>query len=122
MDATSVILLIAIVLVVALISYVVWRNPKVKTSVGLGPIRINLDTERTAEQTTHKQAPGASPNTPHSRPTAQLSVGNVRMSQVVNEGAGGRAEMKAGDVVRSTITNTAGTAKQARSTKHSDVQ
>ncbi len=121
MDATSAILLIAIILVVALISYVVWRNPKVKTSVGLGPIRINLDTERAAEQTTHKQAAGASSSTPHTRPTAQLSVGNVRMSQVINEGAGGGAEMKAGDVIHSTITNTAGTAKQAHSTKNTDV-
>lgn len=120
MDATSAILLIAIVLIVALISYVVWRNPKVKTSVGLGPIRINLDTERTAEQTTHKQAPDTSPNTSHARSTAQLSVGNIRMSQVINEGAGGRAEMKAGDVVRSTITNTAGTAKQSHRAKHTD--
>ncbi|MFC1465806.1 MAG: hypothetical protein ACFLMY_13275 [Candidatus Brachytrichaceae bacterium NZ_4S206] len=120
MDATSVILLIAIILVIALIGYVVWRNPKVKTSVGLGPIRINLDTERAAEQTTHKQVASASSNTPHARPTAQLSVGNIRMSQVINEGAGGRAEMKAGDVVHSTIINTAGTAKQARGAENTD--
>ncbi|BCX04021.1 MAG: hypothetical protein KatS3mg053_1959 [Candidatus Roseilinea sp.] len=120
MDAASVILLIAIVLVVALISYVVWRNPKVKTSVGLGPIRINLDTERTTEQTTPQQATAVHTASQHGRPTAQLSVGNVRTSHVINEGAGGRAEMKAGDIVGSTITNTAGVAKTTHSAKTPD--
>lgn len=118
MDAASVILIIAITLVIALIGYVVWRNPKVKTSVGIGPIRINLDTERTAEQTAHKQTPATDPA--HTRPAAQLTVGNIRMSDVTNEGAGGRAEMKAGDVVQSTITNTAGTAKKARGARRPD--
>ncbi len=113
MDTTSAILLIiAIVLIVALIGYVVWRNPKVRTSVGLGPIRINLDTERAAEQTTHKQVTAATRAVPHTQPIAHLSVGNIRMSHVINEGTGGRAEMKAGDVVRSTITNTAGAARK----------
>ena len=50
MDAENITLLVAIILIVALIAYVVWRNQKVRTSVGVGPVKMNLDTERTTER------------------------------------------------------------------------
>ncbi|MFN4295014.1 MAG: hypothetical protein ACK4JD_12885 [Thermoflexales bacterium] len=112
MDTTSTILLVAIILVVALIGYVVWRNPKVKTSVGLGPIKINLDTERANESSAGQRRDESISH--DAQPTASLSVGNIHRSQVINEGAGGRAEMRAGDVSHSTIINTTGKAKRRR--------
>lgn len=112
MDTTSTILLVAIILVVALIGYVVWRNPKVKTSVGLGPIKINLDTERANESSAGQRR---HEDISHdAQPTASLSVGNIHRSQVINEGAGGRAEMRAGDVSHSTIINTTSKAESRR--------
>ncbi|GIV85596.1 MAG: hypothetical protein KatS3mg052_2603 [Candidatus Roseilinea sp.] len=118
MDTTSVILIVAIILVVALIGYVVWRNPKVKTSVGLGPIKINLDTERADESSAGQRR---DENISHNaQPAASLSVGNIHRSQVINEGAGGRAEMQANDVTHSTIINTSGKARHPHSTKQTN--
>ena len=110
MDAGNIVLLVAIVLIVALITYVVWRNHKVKTSLGLGPININLDTERAIERPTHKPSATSKTASPSAYPAARLLVGNVQLSKVTNEGAGGDAEIKAGDVTRSSIINTAGIA------------
>ncbi len=114
MDTTSAILIVAIILVVVLIGYVVWRNPKVKTSVGLGPIKINLDTERANEPSSGQRQDENISHDADAQPTASLSLGNIHRSQVVNEGAGGRAEMRAGDVSHSTIINTTGKAKRRR--------
>jgi hypothetical protein len=110
MDAGNAVLLIAIVLIVLLITYAIWRNHRVKTSVGVGPININLDTERVKEHPRHRPSATARTELPVTPPAARISLGNVRLSEVTNEGAGGDAEIKAGDVTRSRIINTAGAA------------
>jgi len=123
MDAGSAVLLVAIALIVALITYAVWRNHKVKTSVGVGPININLDTERVVEQP-GREAPATAKKAELSdaHPTARISLGNVQQSEITNESAGGDAEIKAGNVSRSRIVNTAGAAADKARNKGADAQ
>ncbi|MCS7056248.1 MAG: hypothetical protein NZM18_08790 [Thermoflexales bacterium] len=107
MQTYHLVLLGALFLIVVLIAYSVWRNAKVKTTFSLGPIKVNLDTERTTPQeelNTHS----ANALQHHLQPTAQITAGDIRRSQVINEGSGGSVEMKVKDIVGSTVINTAG--------------
>lgn len=113
MQTYHLILLGALLLIVGLIAYSVWRNAKVKTTFSLGPIKVNLETERATKQQVGVEEPStngadAPQQQHHLHPTAQITAGDVRRSQVINEGSGGGAEMKVKDIVGSTIINTAG--------------
>lgn len=106
MDIGHVFLLLAVILVIALIAYMVWRNQRVKTSFDVGPIKVSVDTEREVERT----AAAREARSPPATPLAQLEVGKIEHSSVINEGAGGGAKLKAGDITRSHVVNTTTTA------------
>lgn len=111
MDIGYVFLILVVILVIALIAYMVRRNQRVKTSFDIGPIKLSIDTEREVERTAAAQAAHSPPPTP----LAQLEVGKIEHSSVTNEGAGGDAKLKAGDITFSRVVNTTTTADRTAS-------
>lgn len=95
---TNTFLLVALIVIVALVAYVVWRNRKVDVTAESGPVKFRMKTEKQ----TNRVAP----------PGAELTAGNVTDSEVLNEGVGGAAKTEVKDISGSKVTNTAGRAKQ----------
>ena len=95
MDSQTIVLLVAVIGVLALIAYVVWRNDTVRTWFKVGPAEVNIDTQRKQNKPAAKPAP----------PGAELEAGNIRGSQVTNRTDSGGARLTAEDIDNSTVIN-----------------
>ena len=89
-------MLVAISCIVALLILVVVFRNRFKTKTKRGPVEFDLD---------------ADPSPP-AKPGAKLKAGKVSDGAVIlNEGAGGSAEVELGDISGSKVVNTAGEIK-----------
>ena len=103
---TNTFLLLALIVIVALIAYVVWRNNKVKVTTKVGPAELQMETEKQEPKKQETEKPSDKPASQPASPGAELKAGNVTGSLVVNEGAGADAKAEVEDINNSTVINT----------------
>ena len=108
---TNTFLLLALIAIVALIVIVVWRNGKLNFKGTVGPVNLQMETEKQEAAKQEMEKPSGKPASQPAAPGAELKAGNVTGSLVVNEGAGADAKAEVKDINNSTVINTRGTAE-----------
>ena len=107
---TNTFLLLALIAIVALIVYVVWRNGKLNFKGTVGPVNLQMETEKQMTEKQETEKPSDKPASQPAAPGAELKAGNVTGSRVVTEGAGADAKAEVKDIKNSTVITTRGTA------------